>query len=156
MPATVQSAPDEQTLTIPPFSFLCRKKHGEFAEETIDALFKLNQTKKLLNAIYGCMATAPVRTEDDVDYISYYNGDIEDPYTSKRANTLEEKQEQLDKYYNSRNSFLPYQCGVMVTSLARYELYEYIKAIGYEYILYCDTDSASSFDEMYLNPTGTS
>lgn len=120
----------------------CRKKHGEFAEETIEALFELNQTKKLLNAIYGCMATAPVRTEDDVDYISYYNGDIEDPYTSKRANTLEEKQEQLDKYYNSRNSFLPYQCGVMVTSLARYELYEYIKAIGYEYILYCDTDSA--------------
>ena len=119
-----------------------RKKYGEFAAETIDALFRLNQTKKLLNAIYGCMATAPVRSEDDVDYINYYNGDIEDPYISTKATTIPEIQNKLDKYYNSRNSFLPYQCGVMVTSLARYELYEYIKAISYENILYCDTDSA--------------
>ena len=36
---------------------------------------------------------------------------------------------------------LPYQVGVFVTALARYELYEYIKIIGYKNVLYCDTDS---------------
>lgn len=119
-----------------------RKEHGEFSEEAIDALFRLNQTKKLLNSIYGCLATAPIRSEDDIDYISYYDGKIDDPFKTVKAETLEEKQAKLDKYYNNKNSFLPYQVGVMVTSLARFELYEYIKAIGYDNVLYCDTDSA--------------
>ena len=119
------------------------EKYGKFSEQAIDADFRLTQTKKLLNSIYGCLATAIIRPEDDIDYISYYNGEIEDPFITKRAMTIPEKQEQLDKYYRNKNSFLPFQCGVMVTSLARFELYEYItKAIGYENILYCDTDSA--------------
>lgn len=119
----------------------CRDNYGENDQRTIDALFNLNQTKKLLNAIYGCMATSPVRDESDIDYLAYYDGDIADPYTSISCSTLEEKQEKLDKYYNSKNSFLPYQVGVMTTALARYELFEYIEAIGYENCLYCDTDS---------------
>ena len=118
-----------------------RDLYGESDQRTIDALFNLNQTKKLLNACYGCMATAPVRDQDDIDFVSYYNGDIEDPYTSIKPVTLGMKQEQLDKFYNSRNSFLPYQVGVMVCASARYELYEYITTIGYENILYGDTDS---------------
>ena len=46
----------------------------------------------------------------------------------------------LDEYYKGRNNFLPYQAGCFVTAAARYELYEYIKTIGYENIYYCDTD----------------
>ena len=50
-------------------------------------------------------------------------------------------QQWLDDYYGNRNSFLQYQIGVAVTALARYELYEYITAIGYDKVLYSDTDS---------------
>lgn len=119
----------------------CKKKYGEQDQRTIDALFNLNQSKKLLNAIYGCCSTAIVRSKDDVDWISYYSGEIEDPYQSAMPKTIGEKQEKIDKFYNSRNSFLPYQVGVMICAAARYELYEYIKTIGYENILYGDTDS---------------
>lgn len=119
----------------------CKKKYGEQDHRTIDALFNLNQSKKLLNAIYGCCSTAIVRSKDDVDWISYYKGEILDPYQSFMPETIEEKQEKIDKFYNSRNSFLPYQVGVAICSAARFELYEYIKTIGYENVLYCDTDS---------------
>lgn len=121
----------------------CRKKYGENDERTINALFNLNQTKKLLNAIYGCCSTAIVRSDDDIDWISYYDksNPCEDPYITTKAETLQEKQEKIDKFYKSRNSFLPYQVGVMICSSARYELYEYIRTIGYENILYGDTDS---------------
>lgn len=121
----------------------CRKKYGENDERTINALFNLNQTKKLLNAIYGCCSTAIVRSDDDIDWISYYDksNPCEDPYITTKAETLQEKQEKIDKFYKSRNSFLPYQVGVMICSSARYELYEYIRTIGYETILYGDTDS---------------
>ena len=118
-----------------------RKKYGENDERTINALFNLNQSKKLLNAIYGCCSTAIVRAEDDIDWIAYYQHRVEDPYTSERATTLQEKQKKIDKFYKSRNSFLPYQIGVMICSSARFELYEYITTIGYENILYGDTDS---------------
>lgn len=119
----------------------CRKEYGEFDERTITALFNLNQSKKLLNAIYGCCSTAIVRSKDDMDWLTYYNGEVDDPYISIKPETLEEKQEKISKYYNSRNSFLPYQVGISVCAAARYELYEYIKTIGYENCLYADTDS---------------
>lgn len=119
----------------------CQKEYGENDQRTIDAEFNLMQTKKLLNAIYGCMATSPIRDDCDLDFISFYEGVIEDPYISKHAESLEEKEVKLEKYYKSRNSFLPYQVGIMTTALARYELLEFIETIGYENCLYCDTDS---------------
>ena len=126
-----------------------RKEYGENDPRTIDALFNLGQAKKLLNAIYGCCSTAIVRTDDDIDWIKYYAdlekggeaAELADPYKTIIAKTLEAKQEKIDKFYTSKNSFLPYQCGVMICALARYELYEYIKTIGYDNILYGDTDS---------------
>lgn len=121
----------------------CRKKYGEADERTIEALFKLNQSKKLLNAIYGCCSTAIVRSKDDIDWVSFYDEDSDclDPYISEMPKTIQEKQEKINKFYSSRNSFLPYQIGVMICSSARFELYRYICAIGYENILYGDTDS---------------
>lgn len=55
--------------------------------------------------------------------------------------TEDEVEAGLESYYSGRNNFLPYQIGCVVTSLARLELYEFIKLIGYDHVLYSDTDS---------------
>lgn len=54
---------------------------------------------------------------------------------------MDDMQDGLNEYYEKRNNFLSYMIGCAVTSLAKLELYEYIKAIGYNKVLYCDTDS---------------
>lgn len=51
----------------------------------------------------------------------------------------------LHKYYNSKNSFLPYQWGAWVTAYARMQLQEAIDVWGGE-LLYCDTDSTKVID----------
>lgn len=111
-------------------------KYGETSPEAFDAKYKLIQCKKLLNAIYGCMVMNPLRPELDIDYES------EKPMKIIRnIHTDQDIIDGLDDYYKGRNNFLPYQAGCFVTATARYELYEYIKTIGYENIYYCDTDS---------------
>jgi hypothetical protein len=119
----------------------CEKKYGKFDERTLDANFYLLLSKQLLNAIYGCLATNPCRETYDIDYT--IDVDDEEQYfkCTSGVQTDEEIEEALNKYYSGRNNFLPYQVGCFVTALARYELYEYIKVIGYENVLYCDTDS---------------
>ena len=108
---------------------------GKLDEKTIEAEFELMQDKKGLNSIYGCTATNPLRDQYQLsdDYEFYLNQSYRDD--------LEAIAEGLNNYYKGRNNFLAYQVGVWVTARARYELYEYIKAIGYERCLYCDTDS---------------
>lgn len=119
-----------------------KKEYGENSEEAIEALFRLNQSKKLLNSLYGCLAMDPIRYDDDIDYVSYYEGKIDDPFVHTKVMTDGMKQEKLDKFYSSRNNFLPYIVGILTTSEARYQLYRFLQAIGEEYVLYCDTDSA--------------
>ena len=104
-----------------------RKQHGEFDERTVSKLYELNQVKKLLNAIYGCFVTSPLRR-------NYMEG-------SPELRTDEERQKELLNYYHSMNNFLPYQVGIAITAAQRFELYQMIKLIGYENCLYCDTDS---------------
>lgn len=86
-------------------------------------------SKALLNGIYGMSATSPVRDE----------------YRLNPDCIIEEKdgnpEGQLNKFYASRNSFLPYQLGIYTTAHARNALMEMIEAVGYEKFLYCDTDS---------------
>lgn len=115
----------------------CEKEYGEFDNRTYDANFNLMQSKKLLNGIYGCFAMNPVRTNYDID-TTRSDGFFK---VSDNPQTDEELQLALDKYYSGKNNFLPYQVGVACTSLARYELFQYIKAVGYDNVLYCDTDS---------------
>lgn len=92
-------------------------------------------SKALLNSIYGMCATAIVREQYAMDenLVIVENEDISD-------------QEQLDKFYGSRKSFLPYQYGVYVTAHARDELHTLIEAVGYDNFLYCDTDSIFYLD----------
>lgn len=110
------------------------KEFGKFDERTIAALFELNMSKRLLNAGYGCMVMNPLRTEficdEDMEF-----------HIGKEFLTLAQMEAGLEDYYSKHNNFLNYACGCMITAQARYELYEYIKVIGYENCLYCDTDS---------------
>lgn len=95
-------------------------------------------SKALLNAIYGMSATAPVREEFEMD---------EDCIINKKDRSPES---QLNSFYSSYNSFMPYQLGVYTTAWARDALMTMIETVGYDRFLYCDTDSV-----FYIKDQGT-
>lgn len=100
--------------------------------------------KNLLNACFGCMLTDICQTE------TIYQEHSLEPYTTDMAGKSKvEKvaifQSKLDKYYNSRNSFLSYQHGVWVTAHCRNRLQKAINALG-DLMIYCDTDSCKFFN----------
>lgn len=109
-------------------------QYGKTDIRCLDAQIDLSTTKKLLNALFGCTAMNPLRPSYTIDNDINYR--IEKSY-----GTLDEMQIGLDEYYSKRNNFLSYMIGCTVTSLAKMELYQYIKAVGYNKVLYCDTDS---------------
>ena len=89
---------------------------------------KYSWVKSLLNAIYGMSATAICRDEYKFD-----DGIIVKAETDYNR--------QINKFYGSYNSFMPYQIGVYTTAHARDALMTMIECVGYENFLYCDTDS---------------
>ena len=107
------------------------KEFGEMSMEAAVARALLAIEKEGVNAIYGMLATNPLRQEF---IYSWETGFRELPQVKSVP-------EQLDDYYSKFSTFLAYQTGCFITALARAELYEYIKAIGYDKVLYCDTDS---------------
>ena len=66
--------------------------------------------------------------------------------TKKLKLSDEEITESLEKYYKSRNSFMPYQFGVWTTAHCRHQLLLLIEKIGYENFIYSDTDSIFFFE----------
>ena len=106
---------------------------GLDSEEFRESQVNLQVVKAMLNAIYGCCATNPLRDEYEV-------GDNMD-FPCVASYTQKNYADGLSAYYANPKNCLPYQWGVWITAAARYELYEYITAIGYENVLYCDTDS---------------
>ena len=100
----------------------------------VDDLLYMKQ-KNRLNGIYGMTATAIVRElyEADEDLILTRSEKMQDA----QANT----EEQIRKFYNNYNSFLPYQWALYTTAHARAALIELIETAGYDNFLYCDTDS---------------
>lgn len=110
------------------------KEKGKLDPETVEAEFELMQRKKGLNSTYGCMVMNPLRTE----FTCNENMEF---HIGKEYRTLDQMEKGLEDFYKKYNNFLPYQVGCMITAAARFELYEYIKAIGYKNCLYCDTDS---------------
>ena len=113
-----------------------QKEYGEFDERTIEASMRLNRVKALLNSIYGCFATLVIREQYDMDF------DLAKPFIRLKAlDTDAQMQVALDEYYSHYSNFIHYPIGVSITASARFELYEYIKTIGYKNVLYCDTDS---------------
>lgn len=114
------------------------KKYGEYSNEHLEAEMYYMLSKRKLNGIYGMFATNPVGSKVDFDIDNMQDDSF---FTEVKVTTDDQIEQALNDYYASRNNFLTYQVGVFVTALARYELYEYIKEIGYENVLYCDTDS---------------
>lgn len=90
------------------------------------------KSKNMLNGIYGMTATAIIRE------IFKMNDDYE---LTKQAQSDDEKQTALNKYYRSYNNFMPYQYALWTTAHARDALFTMIECVGYDNFLYCDTDS---------------
>lgn len=99
-------------------------------------LYLYMKQKNKFNANFGCMLTDICQ-----DTVVYHEGSCEPFVYEKEASY----QEQLDRYYSSRNSFLSYQHGVWVTAHCRMRLQKAINALGNE-MIYCDTDSVKFFD----------
>lgn len=89
-------------------------------------------SKNMLNGIYGCTATRPLRPEVTFDY-KLKEWHTREPSDYKSA---------LDKYYMSYTHFMRFQFGCYTTALARDELLNTVEIIGYNNLIYCDTDSA--------------
>ena len=90
------------------------------------------KSKNMLNSIYGMTATAILREvfKMDDDYI-----------LQKQLQDEDDEENALNKYYRSYNNFMPYQYAIWTTAHARDALFTMIECVGYEYFLYCDTDS---------------
>ena len=117
------------------------KQYGKESDEYKEADFECQQSKKRLNGMYGCAATNPLRDIFDLDNNMNFV-ELWDREKAIKQDAMVTIAEKLDDYYNPQsNHFLPYQWGVWITANARWELYEYIKAVGYDNILYADTDS---------------
>lgn len=110
------------------------EKYGKADPLTMAAETDLLLVKSGLNSIYGCMATDALR-------LSYELGPEMTFQPKNLLITEDEAAAALSDYYNKRNSFLSYQWGCWTTAAARFELFQYIKAVGYEFCLYADTDS---------------
>lgn len=107
--------------------------------------YEYMQSKGRLNSIYGMCVS---NITHDTFYIDK-NGEYQ--------SYAEPLNKQLDKYYNSWNSFLTYQWGLWITAHARDQLQEMIDIIGND-VVYCDTDSIkfigdhkADFDRMNEN-----
>lgn len=106
--------------------------------ERMENELSLMKSKNRLNGIYGMTATDIVRDNVIMDIDS-------GEWSKKRPTNIEEE---LEKYYKSRNNFLPFQWGLYTTAHGRYELVKIISdIIGYDNFLYCDTDSCFYIDD---------
>lgn len=109
------------------FTNKCTLKHSE------PVLYA--KSKNLLNGIYGMTATSIIREQ--------YKINLDNGVIKRFIADDIDKQDQadLDRYYRSHNSFMPYQYSLFTTSWARDALMTMIEAVGYDNFLYCDTDS---------------
>lgn len=92
------------------------------------------KSKNKLNAIFGMSCSRLIR--DDIEHDFDLSKDKVIKIIDKK-----EREKKIKKYYNSRNSFFPYQLGVWLTAQCRHELFYLIELIGYDKFLYSDTDS---------------
>ena len=124
-----------------------KELYGETDNRTMDAHTELMIVKSLLNAIYGVFCMANIRDEYYIDDDNEFH--VMNPFDKADSmDTIKDKihaynEQQLDEYYAKRSSFLSYPIGCLVTSYAKELLLQYIEeCIGYDHIIYCDTDSA--------------
>ncbi|MDE5978306.1 MAG: hypothetical protein K2G70_07600 [Turicibacter sp.] len=120
--------------------------HAKTTLKNTDYYYYL-KSKNKLNAIYGMMVSDILRRTLvfdglNADYEKNENGEYKESDVSI-----------LNKYYQGRNSFLPYQWGVWVTAFAREMLFDSI--LNVKGTVYVDTDSNKHFklkeNEDYFN-----
>lgn len=93
------------------------------------------KAKNRVNSFYGMFVQDPIH-----DVIELSNTEWTVKHTSITDKT--EISEQLDRFYKSYRSFLPYQIGIFIPAYTRYHLlYDIVSKIDRN-VLYCDTDSA--------------
>lgn len=100
--------------------------------------YEYAKSKNNLNSIFGMTVSSIIKEN------VYYDEQTKE--WGIRAYDYFEEYDEFQRYYNSRNSFLPYQLGIYTTAYARRELQRGIDLVGDDF-LYCDTDSVK-----FLNP----
>lgn len=95
----------------------------------VDKEYEYMKSKNRLNSSYGMMVTSLVHS--DITY---------DVYSMEWDEVKGDIEASLEKFYKSRNNFLPYQWGVFVTANARKRLRTMLKVVGRD-VIYTDTDS---------------
>lgn len=106
---------------------------GDFDSQVLEANTNLMKSKNGLNSLYGCTSTDPVQSDMKMSAIDGKWSTV--PKTDKYI------RKKLKEYYKSNNNTLSYSFGVFCTSWARYLLFMFLNAIGYDNAIYCDTDS---------------
>jgi len=90
--------------------------------------YEYAKSKNRINAIFG-MSVSDI-AHDEIQY---------DPDTMEWTTEAADLEEELEKFYKSRNNFMSYQHGIFVTANARKRLHTMIQRIGMECV-YIDTD----------------
>ena len=92
-----------------------------------ESKYEYSKAKAKLNATYGMCVTKLDRAK-----VEWVEGEL--------VTKVKSMNEILKEYYDSKNSFLPYQWGVWCTAWSRLRLRAAIQILGPD-IRYCDTDS---------------
>lgn len=101
-------------------------KHSEDPDEKL--LYE--KVKALINSLYGLLAQNPLKQS------IVFDEDDEDLY---RIDDSMSESERLDDFY--KHPYGVYQHGVWCTAWARYRLWELFQCVGWENLVYWDTDS---------------
>lgn len=95
-----------------------------------------NRAKETINSIYGMMATDPIKD----DFI--YDNEVKE--VKKESLLISEMIEKLNKENKKKYRFLFYPWGVFITAYARRMIFDYILALGIDWV-YTDTDCVKFF-----------
>lgn len=124
------------------FKYYERKQKLKGQEEK---LLDYMKAKNRVNSFFGMFVQDPIHDVITLDGTTW---------EQKRCSitSKEEISEQLEKFYHSSRSFLPYQIGVFIPAYTRYFLlYDIVSKIP-DHVLYCDTDSAKVIQMMAILP----
>ena len=103
-----------------------------------EELYSYAKSKEKLNAVFGMSVQDPLHAK-----ILYDDGD----YTVQDLNKIGTPEE-LEKALSG--AAFPYQWGVYVTAYARHALQEAIDLIGFDRMVYCDTDSVKMIGKVNM------
>lgn len=93
------------------------------------------KAKNRVNSFYGMFVQDPIHDVITLDNTTW-------KCTTTAITNREEIEAQLDKFYKSYRSFLPYQIGIFIPAYTRYHLLHDIVSKIDRNVIYCDTDSA--------------